>query len=162
MSGVKGRSGGHNKTTLRDKQIKGERKGRMTANPPVRIGERVSAIEGLGEIGKKIFNHYEPMLHNNGTLDTTDAVSFHMLCKRYEDWYNAVQKCESEGRTSDVYNKDGTIIDIKISPWAKLETVYYDQLKAMCREFGLTPVSRSGVERIIRGEKTNPFEGITG
>ena len=161
MSGIKGRSGGSNKTTLRDKQIKGERAERICRNPPARIGERIPEIEGLGEIGKKIFAHFEPMLHNNGTIDTTDAVSFHLLCRRYQDWYDQAKKCEDEGRFFSVKNKDGDVIDIKIAAWAKLETIYLDQLKSLCREFGLTPVSRSGVERIAKNEKTNPFEGIT-
>ena len=161
MSGIKGRSGGSNKTTLRDKQIKGERAERICRNPPARIGERIPEIEGLGEIGKKIFAHFEPMLYNNGTIDTTDAISFHLLCKRYQDWYAVTKQCEEKGRLIPVKNKDGDVIDIKIAPWAKLETIYFDQLKNMCREFGLTPVSRSGVEKIVRNEKTNPFEGTT-
>lgn len=161
MSGIKGRSGGHNKTTLRDKQIKGERKSRMCQNPPALVGDRISEIEGLGAIGKKIFSHFEPMLFNNGTIDTTDAISFHLLCKRYEDWYAVSRQCEEKGRLLPIKNKDGQVIDLKLAPWAKLEMVYFDQLKNMCREFGLTPVSRSSVERIVRGEKTNPFDGVT-
>ncbi len=161
MAGVKGRSGGHNKLTLNEMQVRGERKSRLPKNPPDQIGDRIAKIEGLGEIGQKMFEYYEPMLYNNGTIDTTDAIAFHLLCKTYQDWYNAAQEIIEKGRYYDVFDKDGVLVEKKIGPWVKDEQQLAKQLKDLCREFGLTPVSRSNVEKISRGKSLNPFGGIT-
>lgn len=36
-----------------------------------------------------------------------------------------------------------------------------NRLDRMLREFGLNPVNRGSVEKIMRGERINPFAGLT-
>jgi phage terminase small subunit len=60
-----------------------------------------------------------------------------------------------------VKDSEGNTVSVNIAPWTKLEKDYFDQLAKCCTEFGLTPVSRSSVEKIVRGEKVNPFAGVT-
>jgi len=166
MAGVKGqRSGGHNRKSVREKQIKGERKDRMPANLPDRIAERCAQFEGLGDIGTAIWRHYEPMLYNNGTLSGADAIAFQLLCKGYEEWHKVAKKCDEEGRWLSVEtSKDPeaySAIKHSVAPWARQEIQLRDQLMKACREFGITPVARGSVEKIVREKKVNPLGGVT-
>lgn len=161
MSGTKGKSGRKKKTDA-EKMILGVKKDRIgSVLVPSRIEERVVAFNWLGEVGKTIFNHFEPMLHNNGTLSAGDAIMFNLLCERFQSWFKAWTECNERGKYIPIKDKIGNTVDVKIAPWAKMETVYYDQLCRACREFGLTPISRSSVEKIVREGKLNPFEAIT-
>lgn len=144
MAGIKGRSGGHNKKTLREKQLLGVKKERINDNAPSYLPARVDKIDGLGEVGLTIWNRYEPMLHNNGTLSEVDGMAFYMLCKKWELWYNAAMEVATGN-----------------DEFIKREIAYFKQLQSSMRSFGLTPVDRGSVERITREKKVNKFAGLT-
>jgi len=165
MSGVKGKSGRKKKTDA-EKLILGAKKDRIAGdNCPAVISDGTIVFKWQTELGLQIIDLFEPMLHNNGTLSTADSVMFNLLADCYSRWYEARQKCDTQGRyiAKQGITKEGdvVIIDTVIAPWAKLEAQYLDQLTKQCREFGLSPVSRASVEKIARGEKVNPFKGIT-
>lgn len=158
MPGKKGLSG-RKKCTLLERQVKNDKhKDRWIANPPDHINTRIEKFKDLGPIGQTVFELYEPMLYNNGTLSATDSISFYMLCKKYEDWYNLHKEVETKGRYENLFDRAGNPRGTVIAPWAKLEKEAFVELLKICREFGLTPVSRANVEKIQRGETTNPFE----
>lgn len=161
MAGVKGRSGGHNKKTLREKQILGVKKERRCDNAPEYLPARIDKIDGLGEIGLVIWNRYEPMLHNNGTLSESDGMSFFGLCRKWEQWYEQDQEVKKKGKYLPVKDKDGNVIGVTIAPWAKLEVDYFSQLQQCLKVFGLNPVDRGSVERVTREKKVNKFAGLT-
>jgi len=165
MSGVKGKSGRKKKTDA-EKLILGAKKDRIAGDScPAVVDQPTIIFNWQTEIGRAIISHFEPMLFNNGTLSAADSVMFNLLADCYNRWYEARLKCDTDGRYIDkkaVIKEGGIIIvDTVIAPWAKLEAQYLDQLTKQCREFGLSPVSRSSVEKIARGEKVNPFKGIT-
>jgi len=162
MPGVKGRSGGHNKKTLREKQILGvQHKSRLNDDAPDYLPARVDKIDGLGAVGAAIFNRYEVMLHNNGTLSETDGMGFFALCKKWEMWYEKMLELERKGHYLQVKNKAGEVVDLRIAPWAKEEIEYFSQLMTMMRAFGLTPVDRGNVRRMAGEKKINKFAGLT-
>lgn len=156
MSGVKARSGGHNKKTLRERQLLGVKKSRRCDNAPDYLPARVDKIEGLDEIGTVIWNRYEPMLHNNGTLSEADGMAFFALCRKWELWYKANQELK---KFIVARNKDtGEFVE---NPWVKIEVAYFSQLQQCIKMFGLSPVDRGSVERITREKKANKFAGLT-
>ncbi len=161
MPGIKGRSGGHNKKTLRERQLLGVKKSRRCDTAPDYLPARIDKIEGLGEIGTTIWNRYEPMLHNNGTLSESDGMAFFGLCKKWEMWYTVNQEVDVKGKYLPVKDKEGNVIGAMVAPWAKLEVEYFSQLQVSMRQFGLTPVDRGNVERITREKKVNKFAGLT-
>jgi len=162
MAGVKGQSsGGHNKKTQREKELLGVDPRRLENNSPDFVAGKVVAFDGLGDVGKAIFGLYEPMLHNNGTLSPTDSLAFHILCERYQEWYEYATRCHKDGRMLPIKNDAGRIISLSIAPWAKIETQLLDQLIKLCREFGLTPLSRSSVDKVQRGLDIKPMKSIT-
>lgn len=161
MPGTKGRSGGHNKKTLREKQILGAAKSRRGDTAPDYLPARVDRIEGLGEVGMVIWNRYEPMLHNNGTLSECDGMSFFALCRKWEEWYEVDQEVKKKGKYLPVKDKLGNVVGEQIAPWARLEVDYFSQLQVSLRQFGLNPVDRGSVERITREKKVNKFAGLT-
>jgi len=147
--------------TLREMQIMGDKKDRFPQNPVDSVGERIAEIEGLGEIGKNIFNHFESMLFNNGVLDTPDSLSFFMLCEIWERWYNKMRECKEKGDYQDVKNYKGEVIGQQTAPWIKQERELWNALKQSLNDFGLSPVSRRNVEKIARNKEKNIFEGLT-
>jgi len=153
MSGTKGRSGGHNRKTLREKQLLGVKKDRLNDNAPDYLPARVDKIEGLGNVGNIIWNRYEPMLHNNGTLSEADGMAFFGLCRKWEQWYEQDQELKKKGKYLPVKDKDGNVTGATVAPWAKLEVDYFNQLQQCLRMFGLTPVDRGSVEKITVAKK---------
>ena len=161
MSGVKGKSGRKKKTDA-EKLILGAKKDRIAGDScPAVVPDRIIEFNFLGEAGKAIFNHFEPMLYNNGTLSAADGLKFNLLCERYQRWFKVWTECNERGLYLPVKDKEGNTVSVNIAPWARLEKDYFDQLSKCCNDFGLSPVSRSSVEKIVRGEKVNPFKGVT-
>lgn len=149
-------------STLREKQLLGVRhKDRLNHNPPDYVNARIEKLDCLGDIGRKIFEYYEPMLYNNGTLSAADAVAFQMLCKKYEDWHAVLKKIEADGSYIKLTDKEGNITSIIPAPWIKLEREISAQLLKLCQEFGLTPVGRASINKIPRGDNLSKFEKLT-
>ncbi len=161
MAGVKGRSGGHNKSTRRDMELKGVAKHRLGTSSPPSVIPVIDKIDGLGEIGTKVFEHYMPMLLNNGTMGQTDSMAFHKLCRAWEEWYLKDKERQEKGDYIDIYGKDGRVLDTKTSPWFKQCLELGDRLDAQLAKFGLNPRDRGNIERISNGEDDSEIGGLT-
>lgn len=101
----------------------------------------------LGEVGRAVWEHFEPMLYNNGTLSASDALTFSMLCERCDRWMSALQRCDEDGEY--LTDRNGRQYQ---APWFKAEKQLFDQVRAMAMQFGLSPLSRSGVKAIKEGK----------
>ena len=157
MAGVKGKSGGRNRKPLRHRELVGERhKTRLGKGEPDRVEGPVLPLVKLDEVGQRVFDYYAPMLEKNGTMSQADALAFTMLCRKVSDWYRVAARLGPDDLT--VMGQ----FDEKIAPLANLEIRLYDQVVKIMREFGITPVARSAVQKIGKGETVLPFAGVTG
>ena len=98
MSGIKERSGGHNRKILREKQLLGVvKKARLVSGPEV-IKGAMMIFDDIGENGKKLREQFLPMLQNNGTLSVSYSVAFHKFCRAAEEWFKYDKMCLERGR----------------------------------------------------------------
>lgn len=161
MPGAKGRSGGHNKKTRREKELLGVDKYRLgKENPPDIIRGPLDKFEGLKESGEAVWVRYEEMLRLNGTLSKADAPAFHALTKKWEQWYETNKLLDKMGPLIPIRDDEGKTTDYKANPLIHVEQEYYKQLVSSFREFGLTPLSRDNIQKIAEKKEINPFAGI--
>lgn len=161
MPGIKGRSGGHNRKTNREKQILGAKKERISFNAPAHINAPMLEFEGLGEHGKKLWQLYAAMLKGNGTLSATDSAALHQLCNAAEQWHKADEEVKKLGRNESLFDKSGKVIGTRPSGLHKIERDLHTSYIQLLREFGLTPLHRDDIKKLSADEPINPFGGIT-
>jgi P27 family predicted phage terminase small subunit len=149
-------SGGHNKATLRDRQIKGVRPCRMPKAPVEVLPVRFAEIETLGEKGREYFAKHYDMLILNGTMSETDAGMFNALCSAWENWFimSAIAKKAKAKIYKGVDPEPGEVIALN------KENDYLRIFQSLAREFGLSPQARSSVDRVVAQSKPK-FFGIT-
>lgn len=120
---------------------------------PARIDCDVECPEWLEGDAREYWDWHYPMLRANGTLSAPDCAAFAMLCQRWADWKEARDKCETEGRDIELLDRDGKGTgNWKRAPWDMRERDLYNQYVQLSREYGLTPVSRTGVHALEHSE----------
>jgi phage terminase small subunit len=162
MAGVKGKSGGHNRKSSREKQLLGQnRKERVSRRAPDAIPGPMMEFDGLGENGTKLRAFFLPMLQNNQTIGITDSLALHRFCQVAEEWFKAAEMCKTRGRMMPVKDKDGKVVSMKVAPWHKIERDLARGLAESIRDLGLSPLARDSVSKICEGKEVNPFGKIT-
>lgn len=119
--------------------------------PPMPAGLSDEAAAAWGRIG--------PALDRMGVLTRADGVALELFCEAYADWLTARETVQEEGATYEGQTQFGTII--RAHPAVAQRADAHRRLESMLREFGLTPASRSKVER-EHGEEADPVERYFG
>lgn len=165
MPGVKGRSGGHNRISDREKQINGEaHKNRYKGaeNPPALLSGIVDHAEfgKLGAGGKRLFNILFPMLENRKVLSKTDSLSFYLLCDAYDMFENAKKRFLKNAFT--VKEVKGKIVVVKRPEFRNEMEDARKILTSYLKDFGCDPDARSRIIAIGDGdEKEDEIESVT-
>lgn len=120
---------------------------------PARIDCDVECPEWLAGDAREYWEWHYPMLRANGTLSAPDCAAFAMLCQRWADWRECRRLCDERGRDMPVKAHNGKTVGAKRAPWDMRERDLFGQYANMCREFGLTPASRSSVVALETGPK---------
>ena len=162
VSGALGKSGGHNKKTTREHELLGNHHaGRIGTNEPGRGEAKPMQMGDMSEEALRIWHAVEPMLWNNGTIGDSDSMLLSMLCQRWAEWHKYYQRCITKGREIPIRDNDGKVIDFKEASWSKVEFKLWKQSVQLARDFGMSPVSRSSIEKIVRGEEVSKLLSIT-
>ncbi len=163
MSGKKGRSGGHNRKTNREKELLGAAGRRLkdTGAPAIIDDKMVFRLEGLGEAGKAFFESQLAALTANGIMGHNETMGLHIMARRVEDWYKADCDVRKAGRWVARKDDAGAVVGIDVSGLHRIERELMQDLLALQREYGQTPLSRDSIRRIAKGESTNPFKRLT-
>lgn len=155
MSGVKGKSGGHNRATNNEKIKLGVRKSRINADAPETIKGEMITWEDMGEHGKKIREKFMLMLQNNGTLSITDSLVMHKFCRVAEDWFKYDKMCIEKGRILPVKDMTGQVVGFNEAAWSLIETKLRAGLDSLRRELGLSPTTRDSIKKIAVNKPIN-------
>jgi len=161
MSGKKGQSGRQPKTKNEKQKLGNYRHDRFSDNEPERVAEKPQAFGELSEEAQKVWDHYAPMLYNNGTLSATDAMALTMLCETAARWYHYSQLVKQYGEQIPVKDKEGNVTDTKIATRSRLERYYRNDLDGMLRQFGLNPLARSSIQKLGDGDDPKPIKSVT-
>lgn len=163
MSGAKGRSGGHNRKSNREKELLGAaaRRLKKTGAPAVINPDLVFRLDGLGEAGKAFFESQLAALTATGIMGHNEGVGLHIMARRIEDWYKADCDVRKASRWTAKRDAAGNIVAIDVSGLHRIERELMQDLISLQREYGQTPLSRDSIRRIAKGESTNPFKRLT-
>jgi len=133
----------------------------LRKDEPVRVEGELDCPDWLAGIARSYWNMHLPALVNIGVISAVEVPAFAMLCQRFADWMEARQKCETEGRDLPTVDREGAVIGWKRAPWDMRERDLYGQYFTAAREFGLTPVSRTGVKAIQKDPMNANDDDIT-
>ena len=96
--------------------------------------------------GKLMYERSVGHLHSMGLLSTVDDTSLELLAMAYQEWYSAELKLMKEGRIYETFAANGAKV-LKPHPAAAQSADAWRRIRMMLIEFGLTPASRSKLER---------------
>lgn len=124
------------------------RKDRAPENPvEVSKGKPISKTPSfLKAKGKLMYERTVGHLHNMGLLSSVDDTALELLAMAYQEWYSAELKLQREGRVYESLSSNGARV-LKAHPAAQQSSDAWRRIRMMLIEFGLTPASRSKLEK---------------
>ena len=149
MGAKRAPGGGRKKTPKAELVLRGSRHARYREHEPaVIVLHEVECPEWLTGDGRSYWNLHAPALVKIGVLSAPDLPACGMLCQRYADWRAWRKMLAERGSYIPVKNNAGEVIGARRAPWDMRERDLYAQYFMACREFGLTPASRGGIEAV--------------
>lgn len=111
----------------------------------------------LDEVARKEWKRLAPILSRMRVLTEADYITLAALCQTYSQWKAAQEQLNRAGVAGMLYK--GPTGYIQVSPMLTIARAAVDQLTKLCREFGLTPSSRSGIQVADgRAKPADPWE----
>lgn len=101
----------------------------------------------LPPTAQRLWKKLAPELSDKGLLTVADYDSFALLCDAYAQYRSASETISKEGATITTANGN-----IQKHPAVNIAKDAADRWGRMCREFGLTPASRSHVKTTKAGD----------
>jgi phage terminase small subunit len=161
MPGAKGKSGRKPKPSA-ERQSLGCRRGTIGKNLPTPPRTRSYLDGGLDDVALSFFRYYEPILYNSGILTDADGTLLYAAAVKYSLWFNAAAEAAKRKPVIEIKDKWGAVVDLKRTPYTKIEAEYFDQLCSALRELGMTPLGRSAISKIgIAGNAESKLKRIT-
>ena len=102
----------------------------------------------FGGHAAKVWNHYGPMLVNQGVIAESDLLALEAMSMAYENWRDAAQLTADMG--ADYEDENGW----HEYPHAKRAERWWDRFMKASKEFGMTPANRPSVPRSSVKEKS--------
>jgi len=124
------------------------RKDRAPENPvtPAKGRPKKNTPSFLRAKGKLMYERTVGHLHSMGLLSTVDDTALELLALAYQEWYTAELRLQKEGRIYETYAANGAKV-LKPHPAAAQSADAWRRIRMMLIEFGLTPASRSKLEK---------------
>lgn len=121
---------------------------------PTALAETTAPPEFLNEIGRAEWKRMAPMLARNGLLTELDTAALAAYCRAFAQWRAASDILETEG--SVVLSRFG---HPHLSPHYAIAEKALATMRAMMREFGMTPSARAHVSRATpKLDPLNPLD----
>lgn len=118
--------------------------GALYVPPPTEIRTRPVACE--------YWQTHLPLLVKNRMITEVDMAQFALLCLAFEDFIEADEELRTHGKTQRTEN--GFLVQ---SPYVAFRDQAWKRYVDLCKEFGMTPSSRSRVKiQIIGGGAHSP------
>ena len=157
MSGVKGRSGGHNRLPTVVKALAGTLKpSRVNPDEPVipALTEIPKAPSYLSAMAKRFWTRTAGVLVEMGVLTEADLPGLEAYCSVYARWRDA--EAHLKKSTTIMGGATGTVE--MLSVYSRVSRECLKEMKSWMVEFGLTPSSRSRI-RVEKKAAPAPSDG---
>lgn len=100
--------------------------------------------EGLTGDALKMWRKYSPIISEMGIYTDADELAFRMLCESYALYVAACKDIEKNGQYETQLNRMGNVYYTE-NPSVKQRAKHWREVIDICRQFGLTPSSRTGL-----------------
>lgn len=114
----------------------------------------------LNGVAAEVWKYLEPLLDRIGVLETTDFIALQILCEVYKQWYDVNEWLDKNSMMVIVRDKHGNVKSILEPPQVRQRTKLQDQLIKLLREFGLSPSSRAGLDRLFNPDEPPQDDSI--
>ena len=99
--------------------------------------------EWLSDLGRKVWDTEAPELAKIGLLTQADGIAFGLFCESMANYITDAKELRGEKRVA--VSEKGSAYQ---HPLVGMCNKSWDQILKMCREFGVTPASRSQVTAV--------------
>jgi P27 family predicted phage terminase small subunit len=99
---------------------------------------------GLEGIAVETWERVSPIIAKMGVLTEADWMSLQLLCESYGEYVQACETIKTEGRYISQVNKNGSEYQTE-HPAVKSRSRCWKEVIELCRQFGMTPASRTGL-----------------
>lgn len=123
----------------------------LNKNEPKLPPRRPHCPQWLNKEARKLWRWLIPQLEKMGILTEANMMALAGLCQSYARWREAEEFIEKHGTVFPIKQKNAegeqVIVDFRLFPQVNASRVYFQQVRLLCNEFGLTPsaVSRLSV-----------------
>jgi len=113
----------------------------------------------LSTRARRAWKSIGPELERMGVLTVADGTALELLCDAYAEWRDARDVVIRDGATYETVSKHGTMT--RTRPEVAIASDAWRRIAVMLREFGLTPSSRTKVDRVPNDKpEANPFADL--
>lgn len=104
--------------------------------------------EGMSEDAESTWVDITSELEEMGLISKIDQIPMRLLCDSYGTYLSAQENIVKNGITviHKKFGKDGDIENEVENPAIKIRDTAFQQIHRICREFGMTPSSRTGIK----------------
>ena len=103
-----------------------------------------TAPEGLNEKALAMWKKLSPIICEMGIYTAADELALRMLCESYALYVEACDDIDAKGTYITQVNRTGNEYYTD-NPSVKARGKYWREVVEVCRQFGMTPVSRTGL-----------------
>ncbi len=164
MPGMKGKSGRKKTpTAILEKRGAWRAKTRRNTEPKTLPDFFIEPAE-MTDLMKNYYEIYVPILKQSGILSGTDSAAFELMARTYCRIMKLREQLKDDRNILNLfeYAVDKFGHDRRVlKEMTKLEKDYTQMYFNMLREFGLTPASRAGVQKIEIDDLNGDSEKIT-
>lgn len=127
---------------------------------PQPVPQAPECPEWLTGEGKRMWDKLAPQLENLGLLTEIDGEAFAAACQAWNDYVESIKTIKEKGRTYKYKNQGGFENETE-RPEVKVANKAIEQFRTFCREFGLTPASRTRIKiDMPESKEADPMEEL--
>ena len=140
---------GRKRTPTQIRILEGNRSFRpLPQDEPDHIAEIPAPPDHLTAKAKKHWDTLTKQLEGADMLTRIDGAGLEMLCEAYTNWIEANASLRKEGL---IVNDPRNGIP-RVNPYAQVVDKYFQQLRQMLVEFGMTPSARARVKKVTNAK----------
>lgn len=139
----------------------------LPENEPMPKRKRPDKPKGLGPYASKLWDKVSEEAFDMGVLTSADGAALRMMCEVWERFYQANDAINRNGgmfySSESVHEAGGKIVVkelIKTHPAVRIAADASKELRGWMAEFGLTPSSRSRIEKALDDDEEDEIDNF--
>jgi len=118
----------------------------LNKNEPKPRRQRPTCPRWLSLEAKREWKRIVPELDRLGLLTVLDKAMLVCYCEAYAEYKDAKEKVATMGKVYPIRDELGNIKYLQQNPYVSIANKAFQQIKAACAEFGLSPSARGRIQ----------------